>query len=749
MTEYGLIARATGEMLALRGVTVSAQIDGLLASTTLIQSYRNDTGKNLELSYTFPLPVSGTLLSFSVAIGERKYEGRVIPRTQAETEYEQAIGEGHTAFRLQELRAGIYNATLGNVMPGESVEITITYAQPLAWNGKSIRYRLPTTIAPRYGAPSGLQPWQRPETKLATEYFLNLTVLISAALSQSAVSCASHQVSMRLQSDGVCVQLLKGASLDRDFILEIETAEVRSLGTIASAIDTHVAMLSLLPPEVDSQDYGRDVVLVIDCSGSMQGDSLKLAKEGIRLALGSLSASERFGLVAFGTSFLQFDKELQPANRKNLDMARRWVNDLADLGGTDIDGALDLALTLKGKQPMDVLLLTDGQDWHVGESVQNAKAQGVRIFSMGIGSAVAEDCVQMMADETAGACELVTPTEDMSERIYRHFKRMRQPRLANLEIAWPAKPLWEYRPARACFAGDSCTVFAAVSAPSAQDVVVRFDFEGQQRQELVVPLNRAGAASSDAIVRLGAKHYMNAIAEENRQAWAITYQLMTADTDYLITVERTADERANELPELQVQAQMLPAGWGGTSSVVMNRLANRDIRLSPAIRSPMADSIYASAIDFSQNSVAPLVARMRMNPVKAMTNLFDNGYTKFIDSLNGASKDASSGNIPSTLQQLLQLPLPRALRKQLARLSAEGIDPTKLLHSFYSALLLHDGQTVLEETLRQLVADFVSSKELDDVLVGTLRESLDALWESRSNGGVSFDIPKFLRRSAE
>lgn len=98
----------------------------------------------------------------------------VIPRKDAEEAYEGAISEGNSAFRLQEIRRGIYNATLGNVMAGESIEITLTYAEVLAWNGRSIRYRVPTTIAPRYGEPSGMQPWQRPVTSLEPEYPLCL-----------------------------------------------------------------------------------------------------------------------------------------------------------------------------------------------------------------------------------------------------------------------------------------------------------------------------------------------------------------------------------------------------------------------------------------------------------------------------------------------------------------------------------------------------------------------------------------------
>lgn len=747
MSDYGLKSTETGEVLVLRGITVSTRITGLLAATTLVQHYKNDTESNLELTYTFPLPVSGTLLSFTVGIGERKFEGRVIPRSQAEEEYEQAIDEGNSAFRLQEIRAGMYTATLGNVMPGEAVEITVSYAEPLPWNGKSIRYRLPTTIAPRYGQPSGMQPWQRPETSLSPEYPLEVTVVVAGNLAQSAISCPSHKVSMKVSESELTIQLAKGATMDRDFILEIDNDNVQSLGTMATALNTNVAMLTLLPPEIESQSNQRDVVLVIDCSGSMQGDSIKLAKEGLLLSLGSLAPNERFGIIAFGTRFLQFNKELQPANRKNLDMARRWINFLEDMGGTNINGALELALGLKQSQPMDILLLTDGQDWHVGESIKKAKTNGVRIFSMGIGSAVAEEAVRMMSDDTGGACELVAPTEDMSERVFRHFNRMRQPQMSQLEISWPYEPIWESRPERACFAGDAYTVFAALPVTEGKAAAVRFEFAEHEPQSLEVSL-LAEASNADAIVRLGAKQRLPHLEETEQQAWAVKHQLITKNTDYLITVERGEGKKAEDLPELQNQPQMLPAGWGGTSSVIVKACVERAVLYSPARGSH--DSIAfsaAPAVDYSHLDV-PAVCRKRSVTVEALANMSSNGYSKFIEKLN-ASTGKLFRRIPSNLEQLLKLPLPDSLNNLITEFKSEGVPPEAVIHSFYSALLQHSGSGLLTKDFVAKVSAFLKEEHVDTDLVERLSNVLNDLWFNRTQGVARYDIPAFLRKQAD
>jgi len=745
-----LQAVGSGESLALKGVDVAVRASGLLAETQLVQKYRNGGDSNLELTYTFPLPVAGTLLAFSVAIGDRKLEGSVVPRSEAEAAYEKAIGEGNSAFRLQEIRPGTYNATLGNVMPGETVEITIRYAETLAWNGKSIRYRLPTTIAPRFGEPSGFQPWQKPVTDLAAEYPLSVGVVIAGALSQSAIACPSHRIKIKPVQDGLSIVLADGASMDRDFVLEIENDEVQSIGVSATARDTRIAMLTLLPPEVDSLAERRDVVLVFDCSGSMQGDSLRLAKEGVLLALGSLQPNERFGIVAFGTEFLQFDKSLQPANRKNLDMARRWVNYADNLGGTDINGALELAISHHDGSPMDILLLTDGQDWQAGKSVPSAKDKGVRIFTMGIGSAVAEESIRTMAQETGGACELIAPTEDMSVRIYRHFNRMRQPQMRNLEIGWPMPPLWESRPKQACFAGDAYTVFAAlpVSAADAESVSVSFEFAGHSAQTAAVPVS-AERDSADAIVRVAAMRRLAELPDAEKQAWAVDYQLISDRTDYLVTVERPDGEKAEDLPQLQVQPQMLPAGWGGTSSVLFSRS-----RQSPEFRQAIQvqaagthDAVAFSASPDYSHLECPAVLRCRNSSLREMFE--DNGYDRFIKALRSRANRKILSGLPKTLSGLKGLPLPEKLAELLDTLR-NAQSEAGIVAAFYQALLEYEGKGQFDSGFQKKIEAIIGNSVPEIATVVAIVDCLNGLRNApKALGADRYDIPAFLRKQAD
>src|SRR5574337_822828 len=129
-TDFGMMS-PEGARVGLQRVSVTARIAGALVETRLNQHYRNASGRNLEIAYTFPLPTDAVLLAFEVQVGERELSGQVLPRQAAEEGYEEAIGQGDAAFRLQLVKEGIYSVALGNVAAGEAVILTLRYAQVL------------------------------------------------------------------------------------------------------------------------------------------------------------------------------------------------------------------------------------------------------------------------------------------------------------------------------------------------------------------------------------------------------------------------------------------------------------------------------------------------------------------------------------------------------------------------------------------------------------------------------------------
>ncbi|NMF96158.2 VIT and VWA domain-containing protein [Aromatoleum toluolicum] len=755
MTEQIGLRTNSGASLALRGVDATARIAGLLATTTLVQQYENATDTNLEVAYSFPLPVDAVLLVFTVCIGERRYCGEVVPRRQAEQKYEQAVESGNSAFRLQEVSKGLYSATLGNVLAGERVRIELEYAEPLSWDGKNIRYRLPTTLAPRYGKPRKFAPWQEPRTSLEAQYALKVSVELRGELAKASVTSPSHDIQLAAEVGCLKVLAAEGASLDRDFILDVRGDELQSLGAAASALDTHVAMVTFMPPAVAS-DTGRDTVIVLDCSGSMMGDSIRLAKEGVQFAIGHLTPADRFGLIGFGSTYTELSPALQSADSRSVQRARRFVSDLGEMGGTELANALLAALAYAQDRPFDILLLTDGEAWNLEDVTEKANAVSARIFTIGIGSAVAEDTVRMLADQTGGACELVSPNEDMSARIERHFNRMHQPRIQDVTVAWPATPLWESRPTRASFAGDAFTVFAAFPSEVAGTVTANLSFtEGEHVTSTAIRLDSVQNMDTE-IVRVAAAARMAVLNETEQQEWAVRYQLVTDETDYIVTLARTADERPQDLPELHVVPQMHPAGWGGFGTVRSSAAVHGLTCESTAFTVAECDTaMYSPSTALGPDLDIPAVIRCRPRPVRTAAThrqAIPTTLGEFLARVKRRAQRRILAGLPTTRAELVKLDCPVELLAVLDEALQTGQDEIAAVVTLYSALAHHACASILGEQFVAATNKLLAATEVAPHLQLRFAEQLDALWSedhAQHSQRSQYDIPAFLRRDAD
>jgi Ca-activated chloride channel family protein len=737
--EIGLVTR-DGVSIALRGVEVDARILGLVAETSLSQRYRNDTSANLEVAYTFPLPVDGVLLDFEALLGGRSYRGTVMLRREAESKYEHAVEQGDAAFRLQKLHDGLYTATLGNLKPGEEVEIRLRYGETLRWQAGRLRYRLPTVIAPRYGQPTGMQPWQKPVTDLNSVYPFALRIQVLGDLARAGFECTTHRIAFAAAEGATTITLQGQAWLDRDFVLDIQTGNIRSLGAIAEALGCTVALVNLLPPAVTApQPSGRDYVLLLDCSGSMAGDSIAHAKTGVALALKSLNPVDRFAVIGFGSSTLAFDLALQPANRKNLGLANDFVDQLPDLGGTEMEAALELALSY-GKT-LDILLLTDGECWHLEGAAEKAKTQGSRIFTVGIGSAVAEDTVRMLADATGGACELLTPNEDMATRIAAHFDRMRQPRITQTELVWGQTPAWTVESQHARFAGDSSLIWAELNE-TVGEIKAALQIENGPSITETIALTQSPQLA-DSLVRLAAAARLPQLAGQDYLDWSLRYQLVTEETDYLITVERAEADKASELPQLQVVPQMLAAGWGGTGSV-----ASGGIRASRS-RAPMMMSFADDAVESlnAKYDVPTAVRSRRSTPLPAPNN-----WNVFVTALEKRASRNVFASLPTTLKDMTKLGLPMKLAEVLREFVAQGEKESVVVRIALDLIRDHANLNYPDAVLALLAV----APNGSPALVESIRQAFDALdptlWLNGDHGSTGIevlDIPAFLRKNAD
>jgi Ca-activated chloride channel family protein len=562
-----------GARVALESVDVQARLRGLLSETQVTQTYRNLEQDNIEAVYTFPLPLDAVLLALELTLNGCTLQGRVQAKAQAEARYEDAIDEGDSAVLLQAAGPGLYNLEVGNLMPGERAVVRFRYAQLHRWQGESLRFHLPTTIAPRYGDPvaAGLGPHQVPGHVLTADHGFTLSVTLEGVHAEADFECPSHSVAVGSVDAGREIRLSGGAALmDRDFVLVLRVSGTVPEGLWARDEEGVVALASFHPSfPADMPKATRRITLVVDCSGSMGGDSIAQARAALDEILALLEPEDRFNLIAFGSTHRELFPEPVMGDAEHIREAARFVAQLdASMGGTQIGAALDAAY--RGG-PGDVLLITDGAVWNDTEVADRAERSGKRVFTVGVGSSVAEAFVRELAERTGGACELVSPREDMAERIVRHFRRMDQPRAASVDVKWPAAARRQVPDSiDAVYGGDTLHLLVWFAEPPSDHATLVLTLEdGRELREQVAFTAAADAdqESSGVLPRVAARRRLRDLQRDEATELAVRYQLVSEHTSCLLVHERAGSEKAIKVPALRKVPQVLAAGWGGTASV--------------------------------------------------------------------------------------------------------------------------------------------------------------------------------------
>lgn len=605
------LSNEDGEQMALQSVSAKGKVNGLLLEMTIRQHYKNTTNKALETTYTFPMGWGATFMDLSVEIGGKRLSGVVTEKKEAEDRYEQAISEGDAPIMLEKNSDGLYTVNLGNLKPNEEAVIEYSYSQLLRYEEGHVRISLPTTIAPRYGdsTEGGIQKHQGVEAGFFVEYPFTLSLLLAGGMEKATVECPSHQVQVNKQDSCLEVGLVRSGFLDRDFILNLSKLENQSFFIVTPdkqmGPEGCTVLASFCPPMLTTPiEEKADIKILVDCSGSMQGDSIESAKRALHHVLSQLRENDRFSYSLFGSRVKHTFSCLKPVTQFNIGAASVLVsNTQADMGGTEIEGALISTFELKGtEKKADVLLITDGEVWETASIIEAAKKSGHRIFAVGVGTSPAETLLRELAEMTGGACELVSPDEDIEIAIVRMFNRIHLPRANDIAINWGTDdtPEWTVGSNTAIFGGNTRHVLAGFKrAPTA---VAQLSYQlGNSAERSRVSADALNTKEDGNLARLGASLRMSSLPEREQLKLAIDYQLITEQTNCILVHTRSAEDKATDMPELQKIAQMQAAGWGGAGTVhetVLHCMAPMQDSISFSLNSAiMSDPSRSERID--------------------------------------------------------------------------------------------------------------------------------------------------------
>ncbi len=601
--DHACLESVDGQAVTLLGARLTGELRGLLFAARVEQRFVNPGDEHLEVVYRFPLPWGAVLLGIEVELGGKRLTGAVVARAQAEADYEEALSQGDAAIMLEKNHDDSYCLNLGNLAPRERCTITLRYAQVLPFEQGALRLLIPTTIAPRYedGAHASPVPQhQRMASSLTAEHGLELELTLHGSLARARVASPSHAISVvSAESEGqgadegidggavLRVALARQAWLDRDFVLVLDQLAHSSLalaGADYAQPGQATVLASFCPRLADQAPLDVTVKILVDCSGSMGGDSIGAARRALQAVVLQLRGADRFSLSRFGSSVEHRARGLWKVSDATRLAAQRWVGTLeADLGGTDMQAALESTLQLAHSVRSDVLLVTDGQIGSVDAVIAAARGSGHRVFVVGIGSSVVQSHLQRLAAATGGACDFVAPGEAVEPAVLRMFARLRSPHLEDLRLEWPGQvqPLWASALPSAVFDGDTVNVFAGF-AQVPQGVVRLLGRAGS-----VAPEQELGRAALDArvsaaptLARVAAAARLAALTPDDAHAdaqdegvrLAVDYQLVSDETNFLLLHERAAADKAGQMPRLHQERPMLAAGWGGAGSVSLSRM---------------------------------------------------------------------------------------------------------------------------------------------------------------------------------
>ncbi len=748
----------SGHTIALKGVKAQARLQDLLAEVSVEQSYLNDQKTNIEAVYTFPLPLGAVLLGFEVEIAGKKLSGQVVERKQAERTYEDAVTDGNSAIMLEESGPGLYTVSLGNLMAGEAAVIRYRYGLLLSWQGDRLRFLMPTTIAPRYGdaLAAGMQPHQVPESSLEVEYPLDLSIHVEGKLAEAALASPTHPVTCHRSDTGMVVTLAAKAMLDRDFVLTLESKQAQSSCILTADKEQQVALAALRIPQAEgSEGKSLAIKVVIDCSGSMAGISIGQARKAALEIINQLRPQDRFNVTLFGSTYNHLFRTMVPATPRYITEAWNRLETLdADLGGTEMEKALVSAFGIDcGEESPNVLLITDGEIHEHEKLVTKAGKSGHRVFTVGVGTAVAETFLRNLSSKTGGACELVSPQEGMAERVLTQFHRMRQPKLSNLRIEWPDAPEWTSALPESVFAGDTVHVFAGFTRVISGDVKLAVAGSSGDIKVIASMIN----SSEVEIPRLAAAERLSAVSEQEAVKLALEYQLLSRWTNYLVIAER--DIKAEDLPELQQVPQMLAAGWGGTASIKFSRSSS----YFSTRRAPLADAMIASGVDKydipaflrrqadgpstsvreSIDPVSPSAPRIRRFSKKLLHSVGLLTYSTKRDVIGTPDAfvtnaerhffmSGSGSGLPSSIDQIKAWGLPDEILMDLRRLVSEGHSEAEVVAAFIYALTQSAVGKVIDRGVRRIILKgwkhVVPGQALDAVMMESLAEITEEIW---------------------
>ena len=563
----------------LKHTDVKADITGFVARVTVTQEFRNDSERKIEAVYVFPLSQNSAVDDMTMLVGTRKVKGTIKRREEARAIYEAAKSAGHVASLLDQERPNIFTQSVANIMPGEQVKIIISYVEHLKYEDGTYEFVFPMVVGPRYipGTPTGkvgggwapdtdrvpdaskiTPPVAVPGTRAGHD--IDVQVSIDAGLPIESVKATTHEIDIQRPVNSKAVASLKDKATlpNKDFILRYDVAGRKIQDTLLAHRGANGGYFSLIvqPPDrpAAADISPKELVFVLDTSGSMHGFPIDKAKESMRYAIQNLNPQDTFNLITFaGDTRVLWPKPV-PATQQNIQQAVQFMDSHTGSGGTEMMKAIKAALDGSGSQSSVrvVCFMTDGYVGNDAEIIREIQQHSnARVFSFGIGSAVNRYLLDKMAEVGRGEVEYVGLNDDGSAAAKRFYERVRNPLLTDITVEWNGLPVSEVYPQRVpdLFSAKPVVLTGRYNGAASGTVRIRGNLQGRPIvRDLPVNLP-AAEANHQVLASLWARrkvdhlmHERGTDIQEQITQIGLNYRLMTPFTSFVAVEEMTVTD---------------------------------------------------------------------------------------------------------------------------------------------------------------------------------------------------------------
>lgn len=454
------------QVFPLKQTQVKAQVSGNLSRVEVTQIFENPFEETLEAVYVFPLPDEAAVDEMEIKIGDRIIKSRIETREDAQIRYQQAKQQGRTAALLEQERDNIFTQSLANIKPGEQISVTIRYVDQLKFEGGDYEFVFPMVVGPRY-IPGQLIP-NTPNTDQVldadritppivgentnSDHRIQVNVEINAGVEIKNIRSTSHKIITETRGNTAFISLDQSDQIpNKDLILRYQIAGENTRATVLTQADQqggHFAVY-LLPAirYTSNQIIPKDVIFLMDTSGSQQGKPLQQSKALMKQFIEGLNPQDTFNIIDFANTTNALSETPLTNTPENREKALNYINQLEANGGTELLNGIKTVIKLPSppsERLRSIVLVTDGYIGNENEviaEVQNQLKPGNRFYSFGVGSSVNRFLLNRLAEMGRGTAQIVRQDEATEPAVERFFRQINNPILADIQINWQGEGL--------------------------------------------------------------------------------------------------------------------------------------------------------------------------------------------------------------------------------------------------------------------------------------------------------------------